>query len=950
MAQGAKGLHIKQWQSGLYTNRAATSTPFRYVAGHSIPYYDALIDGLNMEITPANTLARRPGYESHNTVGYSGSAKNIAAAILSSTQCNFLDTTTNVYSFTDAAMTSIYTKTTTAQSWFQQVGNLMYWSDGTVNKKVSLESQGGFTVTNNGIAAPPTAPTIPNLNFYDVGGGSQTTHGWVANYTYVNSTGSPQNYYFLAPTGEVQWAVVAGGTTLSSAAQAPDWSTTFGLFGGVTVDGQMSWTNCGPITDWIANTLYENAAYVATHPLSAVAAQATITSTGSSTYGNWQISGGPQGNSSAAGFANSAGHTGTTDTLQIKSLGLAVPSGATITGIKVDVFRGANRANAVSDVTVKLLKTGTAVGSNKAAAGFWPQILFNNYLIPSTGGVQQSYGSNTDLWGTSWTPSDVNNAGFGFEMVANQASSATTAAGITYVNADANTPVTITVYYIADASDISGAVYAQIVQDDNGNLQRVATAGTSGGSTPTWSTTIGGTTTDGGVTWECIGTGNQLPVLFGWSYAFGFHTSGATEHISTMSPEITIQAPIIGTGVTLTGFGSDDTQTDQIQLYRTLDAGSLLLYDTSTTNVDASTSWTITDVALDSDLNFLIIGPVADANDPPPTGVTILAFHMGRMWAAVGNLLYFSAGPDCINGDGNQAWPPANVFTFSGPLTGLAPTSQGLVAYTAKDMSVVLGGPQTLTFWVQPLLQNFGIQSPNCLTQEGDEMLLYTTQKQLFALSPSGKNELGFNVAPTLANNFTSTGSYLTIHRSGQDQGLFISDAATHVERYNINAESWDTLATPLMGSGPIASIDLAGATTGRYLVMAVGGNIVRRNPSVSQDAGVSFTGFATIGSIVLSEPGENEYYVQNLLVTSAAVGTDLVIAVLPNEISGSFTNIPKTVQDSWRLPASSSINMFRYDWAGNQSAIAKLVKHFQTKITLPTENAKNEIFSLSII
>lgn len=39
------------------------------------------------------------------------------------------------------------------------------------------------------------------------------------------------------------------------------------------------------------------------------------------------------------------------------------------------------------------------------------------------------------------------------------------------------------------------------VLDSNGNTQFVTTAGTSGGGTPTWSTTYGGTTTDGSVVW-----------------------------------------------------------------------------------------------------------------------------------------------------------------------------------------------------------------------------------------------------------------------------------------------------------------------------------------------------------------------------------------------------------------------------------------------------------------
>lgn len=96
----------------------------------------------------------------------------------------------------------------------------------------------------------------------------------------------------------------------------------------------------------------------------------------------------------------------TTNYLKSVNFGFSVPSGATIDGIVVEIERKASAGSAsinVVDQTVKLVKNGTVVGTNKADTALkWP-----------TSDTTKTYGSSSDLWGTSWTDSDINSSTFG---------------------------------------------------------------------------------------------------------------------------------------------------------------------------------------------------------------------------------------------------------------------------------------------------------------------------------------------------------------------------------------------------------------------------------------------------------------------------------------------------------------------------------------------------------
>lgn len=107
----------------------------------------------------------------------------------------------------------------------------------------------------------------------------------------------------------------------------------------------------------------------------------------------------------------------------------AIPGGATIDGIVVEIKKSGTSL-AISDFKVQLLKAGTGTGDNKAAGGSWPTSL-----------TYSTYGGSSDLWGTTWTVSDVNDINFGVLLVANSTPGGT-------ANVD---HMRITVYY-TDAS------------------------------------------------------------------------------------------------------------------------------------------------------------------------------------------------------------------------------------------------------------------------------------------------------------------------------------------------------------------------------------------------------------------------------------------------------------------------------------------------------------------
>lgn len=146
----------------------------------------------------------------------------------------------------------------------------------------------------------------------------------------------------------------------------------------------------------------------------------------------------------------------TSQYLKVTNFGFAVPGGATINGIVAEVELSASAGSAVYDNSVKLVKGGTITGSDKkrASSSYW-----------GTSDAYITYGSSGNLWGTTWSVSNINASNFGIVIAAKSNSAVT--ARIDHVR--------ITVYYTT-----SGGSQAHYLKASNFGFALPSTATVSG--------------------------------------------------------------------------------------------------------------------------------------------------------------------------------------------------------------------------------------------------------------------------------------------------------------------------------------------------------------------------------------------------------------------------------------------------------------------------------------
>jgi hypothetical protein len=382
------------------------------------------------------------------------------------------------------------------------------------------------------------------------------------------------------------------------------------------------------------------------------------------------------------------------------------------------------------------------------------------------------------------------------------------------------------------------------VVDSNSNIQFVIASGVSGSPThPAWSTSVGGSTTDNGVTWRMTGaaSSNSVSVTKGWGYAYAFKArtvsdlyapaplggglafgqpagtsiiggSASTQtpigsadgSVSTASPNAQMAVgPNPGFVVNLSGTGSTDPQVDTISIFRTLDGGATLFWLTDIPNPPAiqgvARTWTFQDFIPDvptasfpGTLNQLVLAPINHSNDPPPAGAINLVQYFGRIWVSVGATVYCSQGPNVGGssqppGNGYTAFNPGQFFTFPSPVTKMVPTSLGLLVFTTSDLGIIAGGPNISTMFPNIFIPGLGLASFNALSVRGGLIDMFTADNQVVTLDPNmGVTKTGYPIGDqffkygTQTTTFAPSSAYVTFHTQGlNDEALFVADGST---------------------------------------------------------------------------------------------------------------------------------------------------------------------------
>jgi hypothetical protein len=520
----------------------------------------------------------------------------------------------------------------------------------------------------------------------------------------------------------------------------------------------------------------------------------------------------------------------------------------------------------------------------------------------------------------------------------------------------------------------------QVVLDTNNNLQTVTTAGTSGTIVPNWNTVLGGNTLDSTVTWE--NTYIQALSTFNGGYRYAVALVNSLD--DTVSNATILSSPtgnfegaqgiLLPPGAGLPPTAQIDPQSDYVAIFRTTDGESVPFLIPGPGN----TPWTVPlsvyltngylDHTLDTQLNNLIEGAVQGENTPPGAGAINLTYHLDRIWYSIGNIVYWTTGPATPVGNGINGTAPLNFSAMPSLVKRIVPTSTGILVFTVSDIYIIQGNG-TAASPIQsalPLIPGVGLLNYNALDLNGPTIGFFTTDNQFIILDPSaGVTYAGLPIGDQLRLNTGLPGSswnpanvYVAWHVQGEDQAWYVADGKYGWYRLMStpapeSGYTWSPFATITGGVQAVQSVEVTPGVHRLLLGPTGTGELLQRDLTVFTDNGISYPANATIGSIVLAQPGQVAE-VAHIVTDAVKIGSPLILGFMADEALPYYTG-PIDILKEWEsdppnLTPSQSLYSQRFYLANVEDDDAAVMRHCQVMIIFsPYDIVQNEILTITI-
>ena len=278
-----------------------------------------------------------------------------------------------------------------------------------------------------------TPPVVSSIARVDPSPTGLASVSWTVSFS-KNVSGVDAGDFALAQAGGVSGALITAVTPVSAAV----YTVTAGTGTGAGTLG-LNLVDNDSIIDTASTPLggagagngnFTGEIYSVFTPLTATASPTACVNDASIGTRPWGTLTGPLASDNLYATA-SVNDNQTTNYLQCTGYGFAIPSGATIVGITVNVERSASNT-LVQDAAMRMVKAGVidsnAANDRSTATGY------------TTTDVIEAHGGGADTWGTVWTAADINDPNFGAAFASVKAG---TAGGARTVRVD-HMPITVT--------------------------------------------------------------------------------------------------------------------------------------------------------------------------------------------------------------------------------------------------------------------------------------------------------------------------------------------------------------------------------------------------------------------------------------------------------------------------------------------------------------------------